>query len=183
MFQGVCNTQNELLVKSMQVQIEEQRKWEAEMMKKEHDHQTLQMSMIMDRFLKGLQTMQQYQYVPSFQPTVRPFVGSSTYSSQPSSSTFMHNPSPLSVSALSCNSNSLSPLASTFVPSASPSPTSVTSDCAASWSSSPPPSSLQIPLSSPCNNQSLSSPVPQDMYFIPSGLHSQTSPPIDKQTE
>jgi len=105
-FQGISTTQNEFFMKSMQTLLEEQRKWDAEMMNKEHNFLRMQMNTLMDGFLKGLQTMQQYQYVPSFQPTVHSFPGSSAHFLQTSSMDFMHNPSSLSVSRLSCNSSS-----------------------------------------------------------------------------
>ncbi|XP_071581276.1 uncharacterized protein [Temnothorax nylanderi] len=120
MFHDIFTTQNQLLNKSLQEQMEEQRKWEAEIMKKEHDHQMQQMGMLMDGFLKGLQTIQQQQqYQPSFYPTVQ----SSVYSSLTPPPTFVRNPSPSSMSALTCSSSSsMSPQTlKTFVPPASPS--------------------------------------------------------------
>ncbi|XP_071572575.1 uncharacterized protein [Temnothorax nylanderi] len=120
MFHDIFTTQNQLLNKSLQEQMEEQRKWEAEIMKKEHDHQMQQMGMLMVGFLKGLQTIQQQQqYQPSFYPTVQ----SSVYSSLTLPSTFVRNPSPSSMSALTySSSSSMSPQTlKTFVPPASPS--------------------------------------------------------------
>jgi len=58
----------------------------------------------------------------------------------------------------------MSPSTSTFVPPASPSPSSLISD-SIEWSSSPSSSSLENPCSPPSNNQ-LSSPVPQNMCFV-----------------
>lgn len=189
----------------MHKEVEEQRKWDVEMMDREHNFQRVQMNIIMDGFLKGVEALQQYQHVSSFQPTVHSFPGSSAYSSPTSSSTFMHNPSPLSVSSLLCSSkSSMQPLASTFIPPTSPSPTSsfptspssplqtsplpspispssssLASDYVALWSSSLPSSSQQISLSP----QLSSSSIPQNMDIVPNRSPSQTSSPIDKQTK
>ncbi|XP_077276963.1 uncharacterized protein LOC143905409 isoform X2 [Temnothorax americanus] len=151
MFHEIFTTQNQLLNKSLQEQMEEQRKWEAEIMKKEHDHQMQQMGMLMDGFLKGLQTIQQQQYQPSFYPTVQ----SSVYSSL---------------------TPSMSPQTlKTFVPPASPSP-SATSD----YTTSLPSSSLEIPSN---HELQVSSPVPQNRYFVQPLYSSQTSPATDKLTK